>query len=72
MNFDFKRMLKIERNLSVKEKQYRLYAGVAMILISVFTASIALLVFGVFCVFEFYLSWCPVCSALNRNTCENP
>jgi len=49
-----------------------LYAGVAMILISVFTASIALLVFGVFCIFEFYLSWCPVCSALNRNTCENP
>ncbi|MEI7840550.1 MAG: YgaP-like transmembrane domain [Methylococcaceae bacterium] len=71
MSFDFKRVLKVERNLSVKEKQYRLYAGVVMILISVFTASIALLVFGVFCVVEFYLSWCPICSGLNRNTYEN-
>ena len=70
MNFDFKRMMKIERNLSIKEKQYRLYSGIAMLVVSLFTASIPLLVFGVFCVVEFYLSWCPVCAGMNRNTYE--
>jgi hypothetical protein len=70
MNVDFKRMMKIERNLSIKEKQYRLYGGIAMLVVSLFTASIPLLIFGVFCVVEFYLSWCPVCAGMNRNTYE--
>ena len=70
MNFDFKRMLKYERNLGMKDKQYRLYAGITMIVISVFTASIALLLFGIFCVVEWYYSWCPLCAGLNRNTYE--
>lgn len=70
MNFDFKRMLKYERNLSIKEKQYRLYAGITLIVISVFTASILLLILGMFCIAEWYFSWCPICSGLNRNTYE--
>lgn len=68
MSFDFKRMLKYERNLSLKERQYRLYAGVAMIVVSVFTASILLLVLGIFCVVEWHYAWCPIYAGLNKNT----
>ncbi len=70
MSFDFKRMLKVERNLSVKEKQYRLYGGIAMLVISLFTASVPLLLMGAFCVLEYYLSWCPICAGMDRNTYE--
>ncbi|MFZ2725546.1 MAG: DUF2892 domain-containing protein [Methylococcaceae bacterium] len=70
MSFDFKRMLKYERNLSLKERQYRLYAGVAMIVVSVFTASILLLLLGMFCVAEWHFKWCPLYAGLNKNTYE--
>ena len=46
MSFDYKRMAKFEHNLGANEKKYRLYGGAALLAISIFTASIALLLVG--------------------------
>jgi len=69
MNFDFKRMIKFEHNVCEKEKKYRMYAGAALIVISIFTASIILLVVGLILVGTGFSGWCPVYSGLNKNTC---
>jgi hypothetical protein len=68
MSFDYKRMIKFEHNVGCKEKQYRLYAGSAALFISVFTASIALLMIGLILVATGYSGWCPVYSGMNKNT----
>lgn len=69
MSFDFKRMTKFENNVGMKEKQYRLYGGAALIVISIFTAQILLLLVGLIMVATGYTGWCPVYSGLNKNTC---
>lgn len=72
MNFDFKRMLKFEHNIGEKEKKYRLYAGSALLVISLFVpgGEILLLLAGMILVATGYSGWCPVYSGLNKNTCE--
>jgi hypothetical protein len=69
MNFDYKRMCKFEHNVGEKEKKYRLYAGAALIAISIFTASIALLLIGLVLVATGFSGFCPVYAGLNKNTC---
>jgi hypothetical protein len=69
MSFDFKRMIKFEYNVGEKEKKYRMYAGAALIAISIFTASIALLLIGLVLVATGFTGWCPAYSGLNKNTC---
>lgn len=68
MSFDFKRMLKREHNVGCQEKKYRLYAGSAALVISIFTASIGLLIIGLVLVATGYTGWCPVYSGMNKNT----
>jgi hypothetical protein len=68
MNFDYKRMIKFEHNVGCQEKKYRLYAGAAALLLSVFTASIILLLIGLVLVATGYSGWCPVYSGLDKNT----
>lgn len=68
MKFDFKRMMQFEHNVGAKEKQYRMYAGVAAIVISIFTGWIALLLIGLILVGTGYTGWCPVYSGLNKNS----
>ena len=68
MSFDFKRMIKFEHNVGEKEKKYRLYSGAALIAISIFTASIALLVIGMVLAATGFSGWCPAYSGLNKNT----
>jgi hypothetical protein len=72
MNFDFKRMLKFEHNVGEKEKKYRLYAGSALLVISLFVpgGEVLLLLMGLVLVATGYSGWCPVYSGLNKNTCE--
>ncbi len=72
MNFDFKRMLKFEHNVGEKEKKYRLYAGAALLVISLFIpgGEVLLLLVGLVLVATGYSGWCPVYSGLNKNTCE--
>lgn len=72
MNFDFKRMLKFEHNVGEKEKKYRLYAGAALLVISLFVpgGEVLLLLIGLVLVATGYFGWCPAYSGLNKNTCE--
>jgi len=72
MNFDFKRMLKFEHNVGEKEKKYRLYAGSALLVISLFVpgGEVFLLLAGLVLVATGYSGWCPIYSGLNKNTCE--
>jgi len=69
MSFDFKRMIKFEHNVGEKEKKYRMYAGAALIAISIFTASIALLLIGLVLVATGFFGFCPINGGFNRNTC---
>ena len=69
MSFDYKRMIKFEHNVGEKEKKYRLYGGAALIAISIFTASIALLLVGMVLVATGFSGWCPAYSGLDKNTC---
>ena len=69
MNFDFKRMIQFEHNVGEQEKKYRLYGGAALIVISIFTASIALLLIGLIGVATGFTGFCPINAGLNRNTC---
>ncbi len=70
MNFDYKRMLKFEHNVGEKEKKYRLYAGAALFVVSIFTASIILLLVGLVLIATGYSGFCPVYGGLNKNTCN--
>lgn len=72
MNFDFKRMLKFEHNVGEKEKKYRLYAGSALLVISLFVpgGEVLLLLAGLVLVATGYSGWCPIYSGLNKNTNE--
>jgi Protein of unknown function (DUF2892) len=69
MNFDYKRMLKFEHNVGEKEKKYRLYAGAVIFIVSIFTASILLLLVGLILMATGYSGFCPVYGGLNKNTC---
>jgi hypothetical protein len=69
MTFDYKRMIKFELNIGDKEKKYRLYAGAALLVVSLFTASILLLLIGIILVATGFSGWCPMYSGLNKNTC---
>ncbi len=72
MNFDFKRMLKFEHNIGEKEKKYRLYGGVALLVISLFIpgGEVLLLLVGLVLVATGYSGWCPAYSGLNKNYLE--
>jgi hypothetical protein len=60
MSFDYKRLVKFELNLDDKQKKYRLYAGVAALVSSVFFASIPLLIIGLAATAAGYSGWCPL------------
>jgi hypothetical protein len=65
-------MLKFEHNIGEQEKKYRLYAGVALLVISLFipNGEVLLLLVGLITVATGYSGWCPVYSGLNKNTCK--
>jgi hypothetical protein len=68
MSFDYKRMIQFEHNVGAKEKNYRMYAGVASLVISIFTAKILLLLMGLALVATGFSGWCPVYSGMHKNT----
>jgi len=70
MNFDYKRMLKFEHNVGEKEKKYRIYGGAAAFVLSIFTASVFLLIIGCVLIATGFWGWCPISSGFGRNTCE--
>lgn len=70
MSFDYKRLIKFEHNIGAKDKKVRLYAGVALLFVSLFTASILMLVVGIVLVATSYFGWCPAYSGFDKNTLE--
>ncbi len=70
MSFDYKRLIKFEHNVGEQEKKYRLMGGAALLLVSIFTAKIALLLIGLVLVATGYTGWCPAYSGFDKNTCH--
>lgn len=69
MTFDYKRLIKFEHNIGAKDKKIRLYAGIALLAVSLFTASILMLLVGLVLVATSYFGWCPAYSGFNFNSC---
>lgn len=70
MNFDYKRLTKFEINVGEKESKIRLIVGSALLGISLFSASVILLLGGIVLVATGYTNFCPINSAMERNSCE--
>ncbi len=70
MSFDYKRLTSTAINVGEKEKKIRLYAGAILLFVSLFTASIILLVVGIMLVATGYTRVCPAYSAMDKNTLE--
>ena len=70
MSFNYKRMLKFEINIGTKEKKTRLYSGSALMFVSLFLASVPLLLIGLVLAATGYSSWCPVYSSIEKSTVE--
>ena len=70
MSFDFKRALKKELNIGLKEQKIRYAAGSALLLISVFLGNIPLLFLGALLVYTGFSRWCPAYSGLGKSTVD--
>ncbi len=68
MSFDYKRLIKFEHNVGEKEKNMRMAAGSALLVISLFTAKVLLLLIGLVLVATGYSGWCPAYSGFGKNT----
>ena len=66
--FDYKRLVKFEHNIGVKDKKVRLISGVILLFVSLFTASILLLIVGGVLVATSYFGWCPAYSGFSINS----
>jgi uncharacterized membrane protein YidH (DUF202 family) len=70
MSFDYKKLIKFQINVGEKEKKIRLYAGAALLFVSLFMGSIILLLIGLVLVVTGYSRFCPAYAAMDKNTCE--
>ncbi len=68
MNFDFKRMLKFERNVGDRDQKIRYGVGVLSILVSVFLGSVPLLLLGIGLLVSGYTHFCPIYAGMGRST----
>lgn len=70
MAFDYKKMLKRELNVGLKDRQYRMIGGAVTLLLSVFLGNIFLLLIGIVLVATALMRWCPVYSGLSKSTVD--
>ncbi len=70
MSFDFKKALKREVNVGLKEQKMRYLAGSGLFLASVFFGNIPLLLLGGIVVYTAFFRWCPAYSGLGRTTVD--
>lgn len=70
MSFDYKRLVKFEHNVGIKDKKVRMTAGIVLLAVSLFTASILMLLVGLVLVGTSYFGWCPAYSGFGKNTLE--
>lgn len=68
MNFDYKKMLKPEVNVGLRERKLRYAVGIAAILVSVFLANIPLLLIGSILVATAKFRRCPIYAGLGKST----
>lgn len=71
MSFDYKCLISKTINVGEKDKKFRLIAGATLLFISLFTASIVLLVIGVVLIATGYSRVCPAYSAMGKNTLDS-
>ncbi len=71
MNFDYKRLVKFEHNIGLKDKKVRMVSGVVLLAVSLFTASVLMLLVGLVLVATSYFGWCPAYSGFNYKTADN-
>ncbi|PKM13514.1 MAG: DUF2892 domain-containing protein [Gammaproteobacteria bacterium HGW-Gammaproteobacteria-3] len=69
MSFDYKRVVKFEHNLGEVDKKYRMMGGIALVVLSIFSAKILLILIGIVLIATSYTGWCPVYSGFGKNTC---
>ncbi|MBS3965007.1 MAG: DUF2892 domain-containing protein [Methylomonas sp.] len=70
MSFDYKRLCKFEHNLGAKDKKVRMMAGVGLLVVSLFMASVLMLIVGLALVATSYVGWCPAYSGFGKSTLE--
>jgi len=68
MNFDYKRLVKFEHNIGIKDKKVRMWSGVVLLAVSLFTASVLMLLIGLVLVATSYFGWCPAYSGFDYRT----
>ena len=68
MAFDYKRMLKKETNLSERDVVIRRNVGIGCVVLSIIPGSILLLLLGIVLIASASMRWCPVYSALHKNS----
>lgn len=71
MSFDYKRLVKFEHNVGAKDKKVRLVSGIVLLAVSLFTASVLMLLVGLVLVATSYFGWCPAYSGFGKNTLES-
>ena len=71
MNFDYKKVIKPDINVGDREQRIRLLTGTALVFISIFTASIILLLVGLILIATGYFGRCPAYAGIGRSTVEN-
>jgi hypothetical protein len=70
MSFDYKKMLKRELNVGLKEQKIRYYIAAAAAVASAFLGSIPLLLIAAALAASGYTRWCPVYSGLSRSSVD--
>ena len=70
MNFDYKKVIKPEINVGEREQKIRLLTGTVLVFISIFTASIILLLVGLILIATGYFGRCPAYAGINYNTLD--
>ncbi|MDT4330956.1 YgaP family membrane protein [Methylomonas sp. MED-D] len=68
MSFDYKRLIKFEHNIGDKDKKVRMVSGIVLVFVSLFTASILMLLVGGVLIATSYFGWCPAYSGFDKNT----
>ena len=74
MNFDYKRLIKFEHNIGDKDKKIRLYSGIFLLAVSLFTGTVLFFLVGCALVATSFFGWCPAYSGFNHKTtcCATP
>jgi len=68
MKFDYKRLVKFEHNIGAKDKKVRMWAGLALIFVSLFLGSVLMLLVGGILVATSFFGWCPAYSGFCYNS----